>query len=62
VTVREGPFVDEPEAVLAVVADALARASAASARSHTELERAHIASADIGAVSHPTSRPSRWRP
>lgn len=58
-TVREGPFVDEPEAALAVVADALARASAASAHSDTELERAHIAAADIGAVSHPRSRPSR---
>lgn len=61
-TVREGPFMDEPEAALAVVADALTRASAASARSHTELERAHIASADIGAISHQTSRPSLWRP
>ena len=61
-TVREGPFIDEPEAALAVVADALAGASAAFARSHAELERAHIAAADIAAVPDLSSRPSRWRP
>lgn len=61
-TVREGPFINEPEAALVVVSDALAGASAACARSHAELERAHIAAADIGAVLPPSSRPSRWRP
>jgi hypothetical protein len=55
-TVAEGPFEDEPEAALAVVADAVACASAASARSYTELERAHIAAADISALRRPGSR------
>ena len=60
-TVREGPFVDEPEAALAVVADALARVSTVCAQAQTQLERAHIAAADIGAVPHPRSRLRRWR-
>lgn len=60
-TVREGPFVDEPEAAVAVVVDALARVSTACAVAHAELERAHIAAADIGTLSRPAGRASGWR-
>ncbi|WP_157519991.1 hypothetical protein [Nocardioides dokdonensis] len=49
-TVREGPFVGEPEAAVAVVADALTRALAAGAEVQAQLERAQIAAADIGAL------------
>ncbi len=58
-TVREGPFVDEPEAAVAVVADALTRALAASAQAQAQLERAQIAAADIGAraLRPPGARP-----
>lgn len=59
-TVREGPFAGEPDAAVAVVADALARASTACAHAHAQLERAHIAAADIGALAHP-NRPSSRR-
>lgn len=61
-TVREGPFVDEPEAAVAVVADALTRALAASAQAQAQLERAQIAAADIGGVvATPTRRQHRPR-
>lgn len=54
-TVGDGLFVDEPEAAVGVVTDALAGAAAACARSHAELERAHIAAVDIGAICRPRS-------
>ena len=58
-TVGEGPFIDEPEAAVVVVTEALAGAAAACTRAHAELERAHIAAVDIGAARQLSTRPGR---
>lgn len=59
-TVAEGPFADDPEAAVGVAMEALAHASAACAQAYDALERAHMATAHIGAELGPVRKPRRW--
>ena len=61
-TVAEGPFIDDPEAAVSVAIDALTRASAVCSQAFAQLERAHIATADIGVAPEPQGRLNRTLP
>ena len=63
-TVTDGPFMDDPEAAVGVAIDALTRASAVCSQALAQLERAHIATADIGMAPGSQgglTRTLRWR-
>ncbi len=58
-TVADGPFADDPEAAVKVAARSLVQASRACQEVFDALERAHIATAHVGAEWGPAKGPVR---